>query len=715
MDKFDTLTVVELKEKLKGLSLKTSGKKSDLIKRLKEVQDKSTEEISYNFKINIVNIDWIKNMTYKKIAYTIAVLFISWKFFSHGLKALMVAEKFKPLADVILPTEVVPVGLVMIGIIDISIAILLLVRNRPWVLAYAAIYPLVPLSLKFIATGELEVLSKFMIASFATLALLTAPNEGDFLKLIFSKLREFPKLLENPQLLLTSKVSIVSILVLGTSTWVALVPPAFLTNIFEDEPNYTLIEFDSSRARGFAEGLISLGNPGRLSGTGQEGDTASMLQNNFTEAGLTASLEAFSVPMFEIMNEPILSICIPGNYFGFNANPCGPLDGTAIITEYTHHVDFVLQGYSGTRTIGYEDNAAISDLGDGSDTALWSSAEGTIGFVYGPGGSSGNTDLFNKASQYGIIALIVVATNSGSDTPGDISDDPGNCKIPGTDRCVPFFKTVIVNELSAIPTDIPFMMVSDVVANEITEAFAAKDTNDVRIRISTDVENDGERDIRVPCGTLQGQSDKVIMLGGHHDTVYNSQGAVDDTSGTATVMELAYQFGKMSNEIGTPYYTIKVCTWGGEEEGLWGSKSFVDFHANELKENLVIYLNFDMPHVDIDLETRGNNIWFYGNQETDVEHIAGIVKKFQTERPETTNKYSITWGHLTSENIVENSCNSDHCPFVQNGNNIAGSYGSGSWEYHTYLDDMSRFNEESLSITGGVLGTYAAYLAWGEW
>ena len=523
------------------------------------------------------------------------------------------------------------------------------------------------------------------------------------------------RVIQDPKLLLTSKAFIVAFLLVGTSTWVALAPPAFLTNLFEEDANYTLIEFDTERARGFAEGLVGLGNPGRLSGSAQEGDTASMLQNNFTEAGLVASLESFSVPMFEIMSEPVLQICIPGNYLGLSPNPCGPLDGFATITEYTHHIDFVLQGYSGTRDIRFEDNAAITDLGNGSEDSLWSTAEGTIGFVHGAGGVSGNTELYTKASQYGIIALIVVASNSGADTPDDISDDPGNCKIPGTDRCVPYFKTIRVSEFSAIPTDIPFMMVSDVVGFEILDAFAAKDTNDVRIRVMTDVENDGERDVRVPCGTLQGQSDEIIMLGGHHDTVYNGPGAVDDTSGTATVMELAYQFGKMANEIGKPDYTIKLCTWGGEEEGLWGSKSFVDFHSTELQENLKIYINFDMPHVDIDLETRGNSIWFYGNQEDDVNHIAGIVKKFQQERSVVTNKYSISWGHSSSENIIENSCNSDHCPFVQNGNDIVGSYGGGSWEYHTYLDDMSRFNEESLSITGGVLGTYAAYLAWGEW
>ena len=64
--------------------------------------------------------------------------------------------------------------------------------------------------------------------------------------------------------------------------------------------------------------------------------------------------------------------------------------------------------------------------------------------------------------------------------------------------------------------------------------------------------------------------------------------------------------------------------------------------------------------------------------------------------------------------------NSDHAPFVYEmdptgetqGNAIV-CYGSGSWEYHTYLDDMSRFNEESLGVSSVIYGSYAAWLMWG--
>ena len=41
-------------------------------------------------------------------------------------------------------------------------------------------------------------------------------------------------------------------------------------------------------------------------------------------------------------------------------------------------------------------------------------------------------------------------------------------------------------------------------------------------------------------------------------------------------------------------------------------------------------------------------------------------------------------------------------------------YGSGSIEYHTYLDSMDRFNEESLVVSGVIFGSLIRYLSYGE-
>ena len=227
------------------------------------------------------------------------------------------------------------------------------------------------------------------------------------------------------------------------------------------------------------------------------------------------------------------------------------------------------------------------------------------------------------------------------------------------------------------------------------------------------VDNEGTRDVSVPCGVIPGSSDDMIIFGAHHDTVYNSPGAVDDSSGTATVLELATQFGALYNVLGTPEYTIMFCTWGGEEQGLFGSKAWVEAHQEELKDHLRMYVNLDMNHVDAE---RNDGVTLFGNSEEDIQHIYHIREKFSNQYPALASKYEIRLSLIESSDMPYNS---DHAPFVfeidpdgEYGKALV-CYGSGSFEYHTYLDTMDRFNEESLAVSGIIYGTYARWLAWG--
>ena len=107
-------------------------------------------------------------------------------FAKHGVKALLVTEKYIPVVSVIFPAGWSSAVLMLVGVIDVTIACLLLVRNRPWVLLYAGIYPFAPLILSYIATGELELIGKIIIQLVAILALSTAPAEVSF----FHKLKQ---------------------------------------------------------------------------------------------------------------------------------------------------------------------------------------------------------------------------------------------------------------------------------------------------------------------------------------------------------------------------------------------------------------------------------------------------------------------------------------------------------------------------------------------
>jgi N-acetylated-alpha-linked acidic dipeptidase len=209
------------------------------------------------------------------------------------------------------------------------------------------------------------------------------------------------------------------------------------------------------------------------------------------------------------------------------------------------------------------------------------------------------------------------------------------------------------------------------------------------------------------------------MVGGHHDTVYHGQGAIDDTSGSSSVMEMARQISEIVNTSGTPERTLRFCTWGGEEEGLYGSKAYVEANKEFLKDHLRLYVNLDMNHVDADTANRGNSVSLFTNNQDDFEHIERITKLYQKERADIAEKYSIGIQLLKGAkgNPDGMPYNSDHGPFVYdlggstNGRAVV-CYGSGNWEYHTYLDTMDRFNPESLGVSVTIYGTYVRLLAY---
>ncbi|PKK85473.1 MAG: hypothetical protein CVT48_05275 [Thermoplasmata archaeon HGW-Thermoplasmata-1] len=110
----------------------------------------------------------------------------------------------------------------------------------------------------------------------------------------------------------------------------------------------------------------------------------------------------------------------------------------------------------------------------------------------------------------------------------------------------------------------------------------------------TPVESGDGRTLTNVVGYKWGANEKEwIVIGGHADTAFEItvEGAYDNTAGVATVLELArvlsqYEFDK----------TIVFAAWGGEEEGLWGSKFFVDNIPDDV--TVTTYLNFDMVGIN---------------------------------------------------------------------------------------------------------------------
>ena len=487
--------------------------------------------------------------------------------------------------------------------------------------------------------------------------------------------------------------------------------PAWLG--FSPNYEYDLIDYDASQTRAFAEELVALGHPeweGRMSGTVEEANTSAYIAAQFEAMGMSVTEHAYQVPMHHVNAEPSLRICIQG--FGGNSACEGPFAVGTQIIQFQHRIDYVIQGFSGFSEYTFQDDVQVADVGNGTDDALWAAAAGSIGYVRSGANVGGNTGIFSKAAENNLAGLIFVNKHA-------------NCGQIEANDCVPIFKTSRIDEVRAanggtVPSELPFIAMSKDAGEILEQAiFNATGTTGV-LEMLIDVTNDQERTIYVPCGEIRGKSSEVVIVGGHHDTVYNGQGAVDDTSGTASVLEIGRQLSQIVNETGKPERTLRFCTWGGEEEGLYGSRAYVSAFQNSLKDDLRLYLNLDMSHVDADTANRGNSVTLIGNHPDDMDHLARITELYRNERSDVADRYDIQLRTLDGDDPDTDGMpdNSDHAPFVYDLGEKRGRavicYGSGSWEYHTYADTMERFNEESLGVSVTIYGTYMRFLAYSD-
>ena len=87
------------------------------------------------------------------------------------------------------------------------------------------------------------------------------------------------------------------------------------------------------------------------------------------------------------------------------------------------------------------------------------------------------------------------------------------------------------------------------------------------------------------------EPEKSVVLSNHHDAwVY---GAVDPSSGTATMLETARAFGKLLKRGFRPRRTLVFGSWDAEEYTLTGSTEWGEQFADDLERNAVVCLNVD--------------------------------------------------------------------------------------------------------------------------
>lgn len=217
----------------------------------------------------------------------------------------------------------------------------------------------------------------------------------------------------------------------------------------------------------------------------------------------------------------------------------------------------------------------------------------------------------------------------------------------------------------------------------------------------------------VPCydviAKLTGSEypDQWVMRGNHHDAWVN--GAGDPLSGQSAMMEEARAIGELTKTGWKPKRTIVYAAWDGEEPGLLGSTEWVEYHAEELKQKLVLYINSDGTERGfVSVEgSQGLENFFNELTQTVIDPETGVSVKERAvanhiagansvkNKKELMEKKMITMGAMGS--------GSDYSPFIQHlgipSLNIGyGGEGDGG-EYHSVYDSYdlyTRFKDPGL-------------------
>ena len=144
-------------------------------------------------------------------------------------------------------------------------------------------------------------------------------------------------------------------------------------------------------------------------------------------------------------------------------------------------------------------------------------------------------------------------------------------------------------------------------------------------------------------------SNRYVILGAHYDAVYvdnKSYGYNDNLSGVLAVMETAKIVNADSN------FNIIIAFWGAEEVGCLGSEYFVANLPNEVKNNTLLYVNFDTVGA-------GDYRYYYTNdfqnhyaKVLDQKFANAGIKKYSSQiyAPHNTNEINYTSLGLQSDN-----------------------------------------------------------------
>lgn len=134
------------------------------------------------------------------------------------------------------------------------------------------------------------------------------------------------------------------------------------------------------------------------------------------------------------------------------------------------------------------------------------------------------------------------------------------------------------------PVGVPALVMAAGHYNQLVRALNRDRDVKLRVNVQAQFLNDETQPGHNVIAEIPGHgrhAKQVVMLGAHLDSWHTATGAIDNGAGTAVMMEAM----RILHAVGAkPRRTIRMALWGGEEEGLIGSRKYVQQHFAEWPE-----------------------------------------------------------------------------------------------------------------------------------
>ncbi len=200
-------------------------------------------------------------------------------------------------------------------------------------------------------------------------------------------------------------------------------------------------------------------------------------------------------------------------------------------------------------------------------------------------------------------------------------------------------------------------------------------------------------------GTDPRLSDEVVMVGAHLDSWHSSPGATDNADGVAAVMEAVRILKALDVQ---PRRTIRIALWGGEEQGLLGSRAWAE-------QNLAGEAN----------AAARDRFSVYFNDDPGTGPIYGFYAEESVEAMAIFDAWLAPLADLgVRKNVIDRIGSTDHLSFTRNG--VPGFTAIKDYvEYdvrthHTNVDFYERVRGQDLQQSAIVLATFLYHAAMRE-